>query len=73
MLELRFDADQGCFLGQPAGTDIAITFAPRAYESRPDGRTGTPARLTRLSTCAAVYSAMIGPKNSRKYSWAASK
>jgi hypothetical protein len=29
MLELRFDADQGCFLGQQAGSDTTITFAPK--------------------------------------------
>jgi len=29
MLELHFDANQGCFLGQPAGSDTAITFAPQ--------------------------------------------
>jgi hypothetical protein len=27
MLELHFDADQGCFLGQPAGSETTITFA----------------------------------------------
>jgi transposase InsO family protein len=29
MLELRFDATQGCFLGQPEGSDTTITFAPQ--------------------------------------------
>jgi hypothetical protein len=29
MLELRFDADQGCFPGQQAGSDITVTFAPK--------------------------------------------
>ncbi len=29
MLELHFDAEQGCFLGQPAGSNTAITYAPR--------------------------------------------
>ncbi len=29
MLELRFDANQGCFLGQPAGSGTTITFAPQ--------------------------------------------
>jgi hypothetical protein len=29
MLELHFDADQGCFLGQPAGSETTITFAPK--------------------------------------------
>ena len=29
MLELHFDADQGCFLGQPADNGTTITFAPR--------------------------------------------
>ena len=29
MLELHFDADQGCFLGQPADSDTIITFAPK--------------------------------------------
>ena len=29
MLELHFDADQGCFLGQPADSDTIITFAPQ--------------------------------------------
>ena len=27
ILELRFDATQGCFLGQPAGSDITLTIA----------------------------------------------
>jgi hypothetical protein len=29
MLELHFDADQGCFVGQPAGSETTITFAPQ--------------------------------------------
>ncbi len=29
MLEVRFNVDQECFLGQPAGSDITITFAPQ--------------------------------------------
>jgi hypothetical protein len=29
VLDLHFDANQGCFLGQPAGSDITITFAPQ--------------------------------------------
>ena len=29
MLELRFDANQGCFLGQPAGSDTTITIPPQ--------------------------------------------
>lgn len=29
MLELHFDADQGCFLGQQAGSDTTVTFAPK--------------------------------------------
>jgi hypothetical protein len=29
MLELRFDANQGCFLGQPAGSEITLTIAPQ--------------------------------------------
>ena len=29
MLELRFDADQGCFFGQPASSEITLTFAPQ--------------------------------------------
>ena len=29
MLELHFDADQGCFLGQPVDSDTIITFAPK--------------------------------------------
>ena len=29
MLELHFDAKQGCFLGQPASSDTTITFAPQ--------------------------------------------
>jgi hypothetical protein len=29
MLELCFDANQGCFFGQPAGTETTITFAPQ--------------------------------------------
>jgi len=27
MLELRFDANQGCFLGQPAGSEHTLTIA----------------------------------------------
>ncbi len=29
MLELHFDATQGCFLGQPAGSETTLTFAPQ--------------------------------------------
>jgi transposase InsO family protein len=29
MLEVRFDATQGCFLGQPAGSEITLTIAPQ--------------------------------------------
>jgi hypothetical protein len=29
MLELRFDTDQGCFLGQPAGSETTLTIAPQ--------------------------------------------
>jgi transposase InsO family protein len=29
MLELHFDATQGCFLGQPAGSESILTFAPQ--------------------------------------------
>ena len=29
ILELHFDADQGCFIGQPAGSEATITFAPQ--------------------------------------------
>ena len=29
MLEVRFDAEQGCFFGQPAGSETTITFAPQ--------------------------------------------
>ena len=29
MLELHFDADQGCFVGQPASNEFTITFAPQ--------------------------------------------
>jgi hypothetical protein len=29
MLELHFDADQGCLVGQPAGSETTITFAPQ--------------------------------------------
>ncbi len=29
MLELRFDAAQSCFLGQPAGSEITLTIAPQ--------------------------------------------
>jgi hypothetical protein len=29
MLELRFDATQGCFLGHPADSDITLTIAPQ--------------------------------------------
>ena len=29
MLELHFDANQGCFLGQPAGSDMTFTITPQ--------------------------------------------
>ena len=29
MLELRFDAEQGCFIGQLADSETTITFAPQ--------------------------------------------
>ena len=29
MLELHFDADQGCFIGQLAGSETPVTFAPQ--------------------------------------------
>jgi len=29
MLELRFDATPGCFLGQPAGSETTITMPPQ--------------------------------------------
>ena len=29
MLELHFDATQGCFLGQPAGSESTLTIAPQ--------------------------------------------
>jgi hypothetical protein len=29
MLEVRFDATQGCFLGQPAASDITLIMAPQ--------------------------------------------
>lgn len=29
MLELHFDADQGCFIGQLAGNETTVTFAPQ--------------------------------------------
>lgn len=29
MLELHFDPKQGCFLGQPAGHETTLTFAPQ--------------------------------------------
>ncbi len=29
ILELRFDTDQGCFLGQPAGSETTLTIAPQ--------------------------------------------
>ena len=32
MLELHFDADQDCFLGQPAGSETIITFAQKAAD-----------------------------------------
>ena len=32
MLEVRFDAEQGCFLGQPAGSETSITFAHKAAD-----------------------------------------
>jgi hypothetical protein len=28
-LELHFDANQGCFLGQPAGSESTLTIAPQ--------------------------------------------
>ena len=38
MLELHFDANQGCFLGQPAGSETTITMVQKAAdENRPDG------------------------------------
>jgi hypothetical protein len=35
MLEVRFDADQGCFLGQPTGNEFTCTFAPQGL-TKPD-------------------------------------
>lgn len=35
MLELRFDASQGRFIGQPAGSETTITFAPKGL-TKPD-------------------------------------
>jgi hypothetical protein len=35
MLELRFEADQGCFIGQLAGSETTITFAPQGL-TKPD-------------------------------------
>ena len=32
-LELRFDSLQGCFVGQPAGSDTAITIAPQGLRN----------------------------------------
>ena len=29
LLELRFDTNQGCFLGQPAGSETTLTIAPQ--------------------------------------------
>jgi hypothetical protein len=29
MLELRFDTNQGCFLGQPAGSETTLRIAPQ--------------------------------------------
>lgn len=29
MLEVHFDAPQGCFLGQPTGSETIVTFAPK--------------------------------------------
>jgi hypothetical protein len=29
MLEVHFDVAQGCFLGQPAGSETTITFVPK--------------------------------------------
>jgi len=29
MLEVHFEVDQGCFLGQPVGNEFTITFAPK--------------------------------------------
>ncbi len=38
MLELHFDATQGCFLGQPAGSETTLTMVQKAAdENRPDG------------------------------------
>jgi len=57
MLEVHFDATQGCFLGQLAGSESILTFAQKAAdENRPDGRTWTPARSPHVSTGPAVYS-----------------
>ncbi len=35
MLELSFDATQGCFLGQPAGSESSLTIAPQGL-TKPD-------------------------------------
>jgi transposase InsO family protein len=42
MLELRFDLEQGCFLGQPEGSDTTLTIAPKGL-TKPElmGELGT--------------------------------
>ncbi len=62
MLELHFDAKQGCFLGQPAGSDITFTIPRKAAdENRPDGRTRTSARSPHVSTGTSVYTGGVAP------------
>jgi len=57
MLEVRFDATQGCFLGQPAASDITLMIAQKAADqNRPDGRTRTPACSPHVSTGPTLYS-----------------
>ncbi len=62
MLELRFDTNQGCFLGQPAGSETTLTIALKAPDgNRLDGRTRPPAGSTSVSIGPAVSSRGVAP------------
>jgi hypothetical protein len=62
MLEVHFDATQGCLLGQPAGSESILTFAQKAAdETRADGRTGPPAHPSCISTGPPLYSGGLAP------------
>jgi hypothetical protein len=45
MLEVRFDPDQVCFLGQPAGNEFTITFAPQGLTKA--DLMGEPSQMSR--------------------------